>query len=117
MTIAFFRSRWWLPIGLGACATIGACVGEVPDSYEDEERRSDSVSADGPQAAPLVADGIYEIKSALSGLCVDVSGATVDNGGRIVQSPCSGANNQRSRLTVQSDGRYTVSPVHSAKCW
>jgi streptogrisin C len=62
------------------------------------------------------ATGAYQVISATTGMCLDVAGASLDNGALVNQFPCHGGTNQRWRLTIASDGAETLTAEHSGKC-
>lgn len=47
------------------------------------------------------ADGSYELRSALSGKCLDLKGATLTNGDPLIQFSCHGGQNQRFKLEAR----------------
>ncbi|MER5650922.1 RICIN domain-containing protein [Streptosporangium sp. NPDC002524] len=67
-------------------------------------------------AAVPVADGVYTLASGSSGKCVDVAGASADNGALLVQVACnSGAADQRWRAVARSGG-FNLVNVGSGRC-
>ncbi|MEV0383174.1 RICIN domain-containing protein [Nonomuraea sp. NPDC050643] len=69
------------------------------------------VRADTP-----VAGGVYQLKVARSGMCLDVVGGSVDNGALMQQWGCSGASWQQFSLVSAGSGIYTVRNVNSGRC-
>ncbi len=51
-------------------------------------------------ATQTTTSGIYTIKSVLSGLCVDVNGASQADGARLLQWTCQGSTNQQWAFTL-----------------
>ncbi len=61
-------------------------------------------------------DSVYEVKSALSGRCLDISGAATNDGAAVIAWDCHGANNQKWRVVGQSE-QYVLKPDMGAeKC-
>lgn len=60
--------------------------------------------------------GEYEIRALHSGLCLDISGASLDDGASLIQWPCNGQTNQRFRINATPSGTYEIRAVHSDKC-
>jgi hypothetical protein len=56
------------------------------------------------------------LKSKKSGLCLDVSGASKNNGAKVVQWTCGNQANQKWRIVSTKDGWYEIRAVHSNKC-
>jgi pectate lyase len=76
-----------------------------------------AVSALPSQAAVVpVAGGAYTLTVAKSGMCLDVTGGSVDNGALLQQWGCSGAGWQQFRLVSQGSGRYNLVSVNSGRC-
>jgi hypothetical protein len=69
-----------------------------------------------PMALAEPKSGIYSIEIGHSGKCLDVSGATRDNGGNVMQYDCHGGENQLWNIILQKDGNYLLKPTHSNKC-
>ncbi|MEV0383175.1 pectinesterase family protein [Nonomuraea sp. NPDC050643] len=63
-----------------------------------------------------VAGGVYQLKVARSGMCLDVVGGSVDNGALMQQWGCSGASWQQFSLVSAGSGIYTVRNVNSGRC-
>lgn len=63
-----------------------------------------------------VGAGEYEIRALHSGLCLDISGASFDDGASLIQWPCNGQTNQRFRINATPSGAYEIRAVHSDKC-
>ncbi|MBV7328547.1 RICIN domain-containing protein [Chloroflexi bacterium TSY] len=59
--------------------------------------------------------GVYQIVSANSGLCLDISAHSIENGGNIQQYECHYGNNQRWQL-VKLGSHYKIVSVHSGLC-
>ena len=51
-----------------------------------------------------------------SGQCLDVTGASQDNGAAVIQWPCHGGSNQQWSLYNAGDGYYLVTVNHSGQC-
>ncbi|MBL4826365.1 MAG: RICIN domain-containing protein, partial [Spongiibacteraceae bacterium] len=62
-----------------------------------------------------IENGRYSIQSSLSGLVLDVNGASSDDGANILQYTYSGANHQHFDVMSLGDGSYSIRPAHSAK--
>lgn len=60
-------------------------------------------------------NGRYNIISSLSGMYLDVSGRSSDDGANIIQYSRTGGTNQQFDVTQRADGSYTIQPVHSGK--
>lgn len=59
----------------------------------------------------------YEIKSANSGLCLDVARASKKNGAKVLQWPCHGkANQQWTFISTGEKGWFRIKSRHSKKC-
>ncbi|MER5650923.1 pectinesterase family protein [Streptosporangium sp. NPDC002524] len=70
----------------------------------------------GMAAAVPVADGVYTLASGSSGKCVDVAGASADNGALLVQVACnSGAADQRWKAVAQGGG-FNLVNGNSGRC-
>lgn len=56
--------------------------------------------------------------NSISGMCLDVGGSSLDNGGLIKQAACLGSTklNQLWKLNVLSSGVYSLISVNSNKC-
>jgi hypothetical protein len=61
-------------------------------------------------------DGYYSIRVRHSGQCLDIRGASTDEGGQAIQAPCSGAENQKFQLVSAGHGRYSIGAKHSRLC-
>ena len=59
---------------------------------------------------------IYQISSAPTGLALDVSGASRDNGAAVVQWPWTGGSNQKWVLEPAGEDYFYVRSLHSSKC-
>jgi uncharacterized protein (DUF1800 family) len=68
------------------------------------------VSAQAPSLA-----GSYELVARHSGKCLDVTGASMDDGAPVIQWTCNGGLNQRWKLQPASDGYYNLVASHSGK--
>lgn len=60
-------------------------------------------------------NGVHEIVAAPSGMCMDVTGASLEDAEAIIQYPCNGQANQGFRI-VETSGRLTITNDHSLKC-
>ena len=65
-----------------------------PNNNRNANTRSNSSNDKNRREAPHSSE-IYEIKSALSGMCLDIRGNSKRNGANIIQWPCNHKNNQR----------------------
>ncbi len=70
----------------------------------------------GSAAVGPVTGGIYTISPRHSNKCVDVPGASADNGVTIQQVACNGTNAQKFRVHDAGDGSYLVINLNSQKC-
>jgi Glycosyl hydrolase family 46/Ricin-type beta-trefoil lectin domain-like len=70
--------------------------------------------APAPPNAPL-ANGSYRIKSAFSGLCLEIEGASAANGAKVQQSACSSAASQLFAVTQDAGGGYRIANANSGK--
>ena len=61
-------------------------------------------------------NGEFEIRSSLTNTCLDVAGADLSSGAKVILWPCSGGDNQRVRLIDQTGGGKSVQFKHSGKC-
>ncbi|UXH79412.1 RICIN domain-containing protein [Roseateles amylovorans] len=66
-------------------------------------------------ARGLLPIGQFSFRSALSGLCLDVDGASTADGARAVQTACASGDSQRFDLSVAADGRYRLQNLRSGK--
>ncbi|WP_295070935.1 RICIN domain-containing protein [Ruminococcus sp.] len=64
------------------------------------------------EAGRNISDGIYYIRNLNSGKYIDVKEARTANGTEIIQYDFTGGKNQQFRITRESDGYYTIKPVH-----
>ena len=62
-----------------------------------------------------MAEGYSRLVSRHSGMCLDVSGASTEDGATIIQWPCHGGANQQWRLEAVGEG-YRFVARHSGKC-
>ncbi|MGR6913882.1 RICIN domain-containing protein [[Actinomadura] parvosata] len=68
------------------------------------------------QAAAPTADGVYQLKVAKSGKCLDVVGGSQDNGAQLQQWTCSGDTWQRFTVVAAGSGTFTLRNVNSGRC-
>ncbi|WP_081714120.1 RICIN domain-containing protein [Cystobacter fuscus] len=68
------------------------------------------------ESSPTVTPNFYQVVALHSGKCMDVTGASLSDGARIIQWGCNGGNNQQFFLTPMNDGTYTIKARHSGKC-
>jgi hypothetical protein len=66
--------------------------------------------------AMFQSDGIYEIVSVNSGLCLDVAGASHADGAPMIQWTCIGGGQQRFIARALGGGAYELRAQHSNKC-
>src|SRR5262245_4946132 len=59
--------------------------------------------------------GSYELVAHHSGKCLDVSGASTDDGAPVIQWTCNGGLSQRWTLHATADGNYLLIAAHSGK--
>jgi uncharacterized protein (DUF1800 family) len=59
------------------------------------------------------APGVYELVARHSGKCLDVAGASLEAGARIIQWSCHSGDNQRWTVEASTDGSYRVVARHS----
>lgn len=64
----------------------------------------------------LTETACYTITARHSGKCLDVSGASSDDGAAVIQWSGHGGDNQRWRLVPAGDGYFTITAKHSGKC-
>lgn len=57
-------------------------------------------------------NGLYHIRNLHSGKCMDVRGAWTHNGAEVIQYGYHGDLNQTFRVTLESDGYYSIKPMH-----
>jgi endoglucanase Acf2 len=69
-------------------------------------------SDDSADVANIV-NGVYQIKSKKSGLCLDVLGGSTAQATPIIQWQCHDGNNQRWAVTTTDDGQYQLLAMHS----
>jgi endoglucanase Acf2 len=86
----------------------GADVVETPDTTTTIEQDTDD-----PNDVSNIADGVYQIKSKKSGLCLDVLGGFTAQATRIIQWQCHDGNNQRWAVSATGDGQYKLLAMHS----
>ncbi|HEX2453638.1 MAG TPA: DUF1800 family protein [Vicinamibacterales bacterium] len=67
------------------------------------------------RAAPPDQSGAYELVAGHSGKCLDVSGASTEDGAQVVQWTCNGGLDQRWTLQPAADGYYNLIAAHSGK--
>ena len=60
-------------------------------------------------------DGRYNIVSALSGMYLDVTGKSTDDGANVIQWSNNGGTNQQFDIKSLGDGTYSIRPAHSGK--
>ncbi|MDG9668684.1 RICIN domain-containing protein [Hahella sp. CR1] len=60
-----------------------------------------------------IPEGVYQIKSKKSGLCLDVWSGSTQQAARIVQWQCHDGNNQRWKITPAGGGSYRLLAMHS----
>ncbi|MFC5825116.1 RICIN domain-containing protein [Nonomuraea insulae] len=75
-----------------------------------------TVAASPAQAAAPVAGGVYQLKVAKSGKCLDVVAGSKDNGALLQQWSCSGDAWQRFTLRSAGSGIYHLANVNSGRC-
>ncbi|AKJ27336.1 RICIN domain-containing protein [Caldimonas brevitalea] len=92
--------------GSGDAATAPAATVGEPAAGEPGERA---------EALALAGPGRYELKSAHSGLCLQVAGASTADGAKIQQATCSGSAAQRFDLVADAGGTWRLVNVHSGK--
>ncbi|MFC4116691.1 RICIN domain-containing protein [Nonomuraea zeae] len=68
------------------------------------------------QAAVPVAGGVYQLKVTKSGMCLDVTAGSKDNGALLQQWGCSGAAWQRFTLQSAGSGIYNLVNANSGRC-
>ncbi|WP_428243441.1 RICIN domain-containing protein [Gynuella sp.] len=66
-------------------------------------------------SAQAIENGRYNIVSSLSGLYMDVSNRSQDDGANVLQYTGNGATNQQFDVTALGDGTYSIRAVHSGK--
>ncbi len=66
-----------------------------------------------PETTPIIADGYYEIRSAVSGKNLEVYGVSHQGGAKITQWSATGGNNQKWRLENLEDGTVRLTNVES----
>ncbi len=62
-----------------------------------------------------MSDGHYQIKSKLSGKCLDVADSSSVNSANVQQLTCNNKSNQRWKLDYLGDGSYKMTAKHSGK--
>lgn len=69
-------------------------------------------------AAPLtpVSNDYHEIRVEHSGKCLDVGWFATHHGAGVVQSDCSGENNQKWKIEPVGSGHFKIKALHSGKC-
>lgn len=68
----------------------------------------------GAQSASIT-DGTYTIRTAVSGKCLDVAGASTEDGAKVQEWSCNGTGAQRFEVTRLADGAYQIINAHSRK--
>ncbi|MFF3444364.1 pectinesterase family protein [Streptosporangium sp. NPDC002721] len=70
----------------------------------------------GMAAAAPVAGGVYTLASASSGKCVNVAGASADNGALLVQVACNAAAAEQQWKAVAQSGGFNLANGRSGRC-
>ncbi|MDO5559965.1 MAG: DNRLRE domain-containing protein [Oscillospiraceae bacterium] len=70
-------------------------------------------SPQNPTTSPRsIADGYYYIRNVLSGKYIDVYNGNTGNRTSVIQYTYNGARNQQWKITYESDGYYSLKPMH-----
>ncbi|MFO0761213.1 MAG: RICIN domain-containing protein [Byssovorax sp.] len=88
---------------LGGCASTDSAPGE------------DSAQVSAEAVASPIAPGDYIIHTAVNGHCLDVSGASVDNGANVQEWSCNGTVAQVFHVIPVGDGYYKIVNIKSDK--
>ncbi|MEV7328982.1 RICIN domain-containing protein [Micromonospora sp. NPDC093244] len=95
----------------------GLCLGL--DGDDKEAGAELAVCTGGPEQQwvvnPAGADAV-SLTNAAHGQCLDVEGASTDDGARLLQFPCHGGANQQWRLSPTGTGPVLLVAAHSGKC-
>ncbi|HWO68305.1 MAG TPA: RICIN domain-containing protein [Umezawaea sp.] len=77
---------------------------------------SGTASASPDQPVTVLADQYFEIKSQLTGRCLDVRGADNGDGAPVDVYDCWGGANQKWRLADVGGGLFEIHPLNSQRC-
>lgn len=108
---ALARSRRVRPVPVRRNALVGALVVALAAGVVA------TVGLVSQAASVPPADGVYQLRVAKSGMCLDVPGGSGASGALLQQWGCTpGADWQQFRLVSQGGGRYQLINVRSGKC-
>ncbi|HMF96375.1 MAG TPA: RICIN domain-containing protein [Vicinamibacterales bacterium] len=91
-------------------------TGATFDTYTPPVPRESTLGLPTPASGDPEPDGIYELQSARSGLCLDVWTSTTEEGGRLAQATCHGSANQQFQLKASETNEYLLVARHSQQC-
>ena len=81
----------------------------------DEEADEDSDQTENAAVVSSISEGDYVIHSAMTGKCIDISGSTTADGGKVQEWDCNGTNAQKFHISPTSDGYFKIINVNSNK--
>lgn len=95
----------------------GLCLGLESDQQQAKARLAPCTGGPEQQwTASQLAPDTVALTVAAYGQCLDVEGASTDDGARLQQFPCHGQGNQQWRLRPVGPGAVLLVAVHSGKC-
>ncbi|MFE9694792.1 RICIN domain-containing protein [Micromonospora sp. NPDC005806] len=95
----------------------GLCLGLESDQQQAKAQLAPCTGGPEQQwAANQLAPDAVALTVAAYGQCLDVEGASTDDGAKLQQYPCHGQGNQQWRLQPVGSGAVLLVAVHSGKC-
>lgn len=95
--------------GLGLLLVSSGCVVAGDESDEDSDQIENAA------VVSSISEGDFVIHSAMTGKCIDISGANTVDGGKVQEWDCNGTNAQRFHVAPTSNGYFKIINVNSNK--